>query len=107
MEYKSYSSNETAHRNIEQTDEAVTTPAASEPSTTQPEPENGDWQRPQLAKSKTMRLRETAVVFYGVTESEGARATQKQFDTRKVQEISPHTPIDGEELHIKQLVWIG
>ncbi len=67
------------------------TPAAPEPITTQPEPENGDWQRLQLAKSKTTRLRDTTVVFYGVTESEGDRASQRQLDIRKVQEIIPYT----------------
>ncbi len=95
------------HPNIEQTDEAVTTPAAPEVSTSQPEPQSGDWQRPRQEKSKTMQLRETTVVFYGVTESEGDHTAQKQLDILKVQEIIPHALNDGEELHIKQLVRIG
>ncbi len=54
-----------------------------------------------------MQLRETSIVFYGVTESEGVRTPQKQLDILKVQDIIPHILNDGEEVHIKQLVRIG
>ncbi len=49
--------------NIEGTDEAVTTSAAPKAIRMQPEPENGDKQRPQQAKSKTSRLNENTVIF--------------------------------------------
>ncbi len=101
-------SKKTNYENIKISDyEAVTTPAAPEASTSKLEPQSGDWQRPRQEKSKTMHLRKTTVVFYGVTESEGDRTAQKQLDVLKVHEIIPHTLNDGEELHIKQLLRIG